>query len=80
MTYPRIEKIDTKILKQFADLASRLEPESLHCDGEISNAEADRKYRRLMREWKKLEKQVGRTVTEQEIWEWSWNNMEEHVI
>jgi len=44
--------------KAFINLASSLSPENLHCDGEISRAEAQRKYNRLMREWAKLEARV----------------------
>ena len=68
--YPKTNNIDVEILKKFVDLACRLSPENLHCDGEISKAEANRKYKRIMQEWWELEKQVGRTVTENEIWNW----------
>ncbi len=54
--------------KSFMNLASRLSPENLHEDGEISRAEAQRKYNHLMREWAKLEALVGRTVDEDEVW------------
>jgi len=40
---------------------SDLSPENLHCDGEISHAEAERKYKRLMkcvRELQKLDPKV----------------------
>lgn len=53
---------------KFLALTCALSPENLHCDGEITRAEADRKYRRLMREWKALEKEAGRPVTEDEVW------------
>jgi hypothetical protein len=36
-------------------LDSQLSPENLHCDGEISNAEAQRKYRFLATVCKELE-------------------------
>ena len=36
-------------------LDCKLSPENLHCDGEISNAEADRKYRFYARVYKELE-------------------------
>ena len=68
--YPPIHKIPVKILYQFSVLACKLSPENLHCDGEISSREADRKYKKLIKEWNALEKQVGRTVTENEIWDW----------
>lgn len=54
--------------KAFINLASRLSPENLYCDGEISRAEAQRKYLRLMREWAQLEARVGRSVDEDEVW------------
>ena len=45
--------------QQVNDLArtldSKLSPENLHCDGEISNAEAQRKYRFLAQVCKELE-------------------------
>tara|TARA_R110000824_G_C15143114_1_gene670175 strand:+ start:753 stop:995 length:243 start_codon:yes stop_codon:yes gene_type:complete len=59
-------------LQKFLDLALSLEPENLTCDGELPQSEVRRKYNRLTKEWKKLEKQVGRTVTEQEVWEASF--------
>jgi len=36
-------------------LDSKLSPENLHCDGEISNAEAQRKYRFLAQVCRELE-------------------------
>jgi len=45
----------------------RLEPENLTCDGELSTSEWKRKEKKLMKDWKRLEKQVGRTVTEEEV-------------
>jgi len=54
--------------KQFMGLACRLSPENLHCDGEISKTEALRRQRQIMKEWRALEAQLGRTVTEDEAW------------
>ena len=61
--------IEKRYLQQFKDLCVRLEPENLTCDGELSRSESDRKYKKLMKDWKRLEKKVGRSVSEQEIWE-----------
>lgn len=36
-----------------------LSPENLHCDGEISNAEAQEKYDYYMRVHAELEKEIG---------------------
>jgi len=60
--------IKKRYLAQFEDLLYKLSPENLHCDGEISNSEAQRKYVKLMKAWKRLERQVGRTVSEEEVW------------
>ena len=61
-----------KLLKKFLDIALSLEPENLTCDGELPQSEVRRKYNSLTKEWKKLEKQVGRTVTQEEVWEASF--------
>jgi len=60
--------IKKRYLDQFFDLVNQLSPENLSCDGEISNAEAQRKSGKLMKAWKRLERQVGRTVSEEEVW------------
>lgn len=52
----------------FLRLASALSPENLHCDGEISRAQAARKERMLMKSWRALENEVGRKVSETEVW------------
>jgi hypothetical protein len=62
--------MDIKLLEKFAGLASRLSPENLHCDGEISKAEARRKEQGVRREWKALEDAQGPqfAISEDEIW------------
>ena len=50
-------------LEEFSELLCELSPENLHCDGEISVSEANRKYKKLMTQWRKLEKDwAGNTV------------------
>lgn len=56
------------LFQQFFSLSCQLSPENLHCDGEISPAEAQRKYVRLMKQWRALEAEAGRAVTEDELW------------
>jgi hypothetical protein len=60
--------LDQKMLDYFMDLCCRLSPENLHCDGEISNAEANRKYTELMRKWRAGERVVGHPVYEEDVW------------
>lgn len=56
------------VAKEFASLTYQLSPENLHEDGEISEAQAQKKYNAIMKRWRELEKQVGRKVTENEIY------------
>ena len=53
VTFPLSQK-DVDSIAQ--DLDCALSPENLHCDGEISRAEADRKYRYYGRVIRDLEK------------------------
>lgn len=53
---------------KFLNLACALSPENLSCDGELPSHLVRSKYNRLMKEWRALEKQVGRQVTEDEVW------------
>lgn len=62
-----MQAIPQDILKHFFELANRLSPENLSCDGECSRAETQTRYRNIMREWAALERRVGRKVTEEEI-------------
>ena len=58
----------------FASLSNQLSPENLHCDGEISAAQARVKYKKLMAQWKALEKKVGHSVNEDETYKW-WDEI-----
>ena len=55
--------------QKFLCLIEALSPENLHEDGEISNRQADQKEKKLMKQWRLLEKEIRREVTEEEIWE-----------
>jgi len=59
---------------RFVDLAGRLSPENLSCDGELSRGQVKARYAAIMKEWKALEKEAGRTVTEDETWGW-WDEI-----
>ena len=52
MTFP-LSQVQVNDLARTLD--SKLSPENLHCDGEISNAEAQRKYRFLAQVCRELE-------------------------
>jgi len=61
------EGVRPDLKEQFLSLVSRLSPENLHCDGEISMAEAKRKYRVIMSEWESLENQAGKKIDPNEL-------------
>ena len=52
MTFPLTQQDANELAKT---LDCKLSPENLHCDGEISRAEAQRKYRFLATVYKELE-------------------------
>lgn len=54
--------------RQFQSLACALSPENLACDGELRGRALATKAKRLRGEWSKLEKAVGRRVSEDEVW------------
>lgn len=56
------------VLGEFRSLANQLSPENLHCDGEISASAARAKAVQLKKQWAALEQQVGRKVSESEIY------------
>ena len=56
--------------KRFMKLASDLSPENLYCDGELSHTEAQRKAAHIRREWRALEAEYGREVSEEEVENW----------
>ncbi len=60
-----------EIMQDFDNLASRLSPENLCCDGELSRTQVNQRLAQIKREWKALEKELGRKVTEDEVFEYS---------
>lgn len=55
--------------EKFLTLACQLSPESLTCDGELPDAQVRARFHSLMRQWHKLEAEVGRKVTEREAYD-----------
>lgn len=56
------ENREEEILKRIDSIDCNLSPECLTCDGELSGPEVNRRYRALMAERDKLEKELGRKV------------------
>lgn len=70
-------KIPDGIMEQFSVLSGELSPENLTCDGELSNSEVKIKYKNLMKQWLALERKIGRTVSEDEVFQWVLSRMDE---
>ena len=64
---PRI--ITNELFDKFFALLTALEPEHLYMDGEATEQVAISREKALRRQWKFLEKHVGKEVTEQDIWD-----------
>ena len=60
------------------DLACRLSPENLACDGEASSSYIKKELRDIRKEWKALEKRVGFKVSENDIWKLENQRWKEH--
>ncbi len=55
--------------KKFVRLCFDLSPENINMDGEASANDVKRECERIDKEWKRLEQEVGRRVSEYEIWD-----------
>lgn len=66
----RLIGISEDIKEKFIELLGSLSPENLTCDGELPKAQVDRAYKAYMKEWFGLEKELGRTVSEDEVSKW----------
>jgi hypothetical protein len=66
----KYERLTDAIKGEFSDLANQLSPENLACDGECSAAEANRRKKEILAQWKKLEQRIGMKVTEDMVYGW----------
>lgn len=68
------KRTDAEIIRDLQRIECALSPENLHCDGEITRAQARTKERALMAQRAKLVKELGRAPTDSEIWNYqpSW--------
>ena len=65
-----MKRTENEIMKDFSDLECMMSPENLTWDGERSTAEVNRAWRDLSKKWHKLENELGRTVSEMEVFDW----------
>jgi len=66
--------MNKEMLSKFLNLACQLSPENLCCDGELPTSEVNKRYRILTCQWKRLENELGRSVTENEVFQEHWDN------
>lgn len=63
-----MKKLTPEILSRFMDLACALSPENLTMDGDLPEREVNKRRANLEARWAKLEREVGRKVTEDEVY------------
>lgn len=61
------QEITASIRRKFEHLAIERSPENLSCDGMLGPRQVQHRHKRIMGEWNKLEKMVGRRVSFREI-------------
>ena len=57
-----------ELIDKFSSIANQLNPENLSCDGEMPMHLVRKRAKKLHAEWAALEKQAGRTVTEEDVY------------
>ncbi len=62
------KRTEAAVLNEFQDLECQLSPENLHCDGEITRAQAESKRKKIMRRWKELVAELGREPSDTELY------------
>lgn len=72
-------KISPELKEAFLDLECALSPESLTCDGELTDAQVRSRHSVLVGKWRKLESQLGRRVTDSEVAAWAIEAMYRRV-
>ena len=71
---------EKEIMEKFVDLACRLSPENLSCDGEAPRSYINRKLRQIKQEWRELEMKLGKSMSETEVWNWSEAQYSEKLL
>ena len=66
------------IMSDFLNLSIDLSPENLTCDGELSQKEVNKRYDNIKKNWAKLESEIEKSVTEDEVW--AWDNKQRRKI
>ena len=64
-----LNEVDNRMFNKFFELVIRLEPENLHRDGEASPSESLSRKRQIDNEWRTLETEQGRAVSQGEIFD-----------
>jgi hypothetical protein len=67
-------RTEAEIMNQLTDVFGALSPENLTCDGELPIREVNARRARLNRELQDLERELGRKVSEEQVWAWAEKN------
>lgn len=66
-----MQRTKDEIMSDFIKLSCALSPENLHCDGEASPQQVQNKLKSIDQSWKNLEKEIGYSVEEDDVWKYS---------
>jgi len=59
-----------EVMEDFLTLVYNLSPENLSCDGELSPQEVEMRARQINVSWKKLEKEINSSMTQDSVYDW----------
>jgi hypothetical protein len=65
---PQVKRPDAEIMRDILGVYNELSPENLTCDGELSQSRVRARYRALQAQLGRLQRELGRTVTETEAY------------
>ena len=68
------KRTENEIMLDIWHAYGSLSPECIHMDGEATRSQANSNYRRATKKLRKLEKELGRTVEENDAFFWWMEN------
>lgn len=70
-----MDTLSSEYAGRFLALANGLSPENLTSDGEATMTQVMQRRKALMSQWQQLENAVGRKVSEDEVYQWTFPNV-----
>jgi hypothetical protein len=71
------KRTEEQIMQEIASCHSRLSPENLSCDGELTPAQTRARGRQIRNSLRSLFRELGREVSEEEAFRWEQERREQ---